>query len=80
MIEIRRIHTQLEEIRHEFGPPPERPQLRGAIAVVLTNPYAGRYVAEILPMMAALQRVGADMARQLRAAMDVPVEGIQSYG
>jgi hypothetical protein len=80
MIEIRRTLTQVEDIHHEFGPRPDRPLRRGAIAVVLTNPFAGRYEPDILPMMDALTPVGIDMARQLHHAMDVPVERIESYG
>ncbi len=80
MIEIRRIFTQVEDIRHEFGPPPAEPLIRGAIAVVMTNPYAGRYEADILPMMKALEPVGVDMAQRLLAAMDVPRERIATYG
>lgn len=80
MIEIRRILTQVEQIHHEFGPVAATPLLRGAIAVVLTNPFAGRYVPDILPMMDALQPVGVDMAQRLRSAMNVPVERIESYG
>lgn len=80
MIEIRRIHTQVEDIHHEFGPAASVPLRRGAIAAVLTNPFAGRYESDILPMMDALNAVGVDMARRLRAAMDVPVERIESYG
>jgi hypothetical protein len=70
----------VEDIHHEFGPPASQPLRRGAIAAVLTNPFAGRYVSEIVPMMDALQPVGIDMAQRLRAAMDVPVERIESYG
>ena len=80
MITIRRIVTHVEDIHHEFGPPASEPLRRGAIAAVLTNPFAGRYVAEIVPMMDALQPVGIEMAQRLRAAMDVPVERIESYG
>jgi hypothetical protein len=80
MITIRRLLTRVEDIHHEFGPAAQRPQRRGAIAAVLTNPYAGRYVDDILPMMDALQPLGITMAQQLRAAMDVPVERIESYG
>ncbi|MBV8620374.1 MAG: amino acid synthesis family protein [Curvibacter sp.] len=80
MIEIRRVFTHVEDIRHEFGPVAEMPLLRGAIGAVLTNPFAGRYVEDILPMMDALQSVGVDMAQRLRAAMDVPVERIEGYG
>ena len=34
LIQIRRIHTQVEDIHHEFGPPPAQPLRRGAIAAV----------------------------------------------
>lgn len=80
MITIRRIVTHVEEIHHEFGPPARQPLRRGAISAVLTNPFAGRYVGEIVPMMDALQPVGIEMAQRLRAAMDVPVERIEGYG
>ena len=80
LIEVRRVLTQVEDIHHEFGPIAAVPLRRGAIAVVLTNPFAGRYEPDILPMMAALNPLGAELARRLRAAMDVPVERIQGYG
>ena len=80
MIEIRRIHTHVEDIHHEFGPVAAVPLRRGAISVVLTNPFAGRYVADIVPMMDALQPVGIEMAEKLRAAMNVPAERIEGYG
>lgn len=80
LIDIRRIFTQVEDIFHEGGPRAAQPLRRGAIAAVLSNPYAGRYEPDILPMMDALSPVGLDMARRLLAAMDVPVERIQGYG
>ena len=80
MIEIRRIVTMVEDIHHEFGPPPPQPLRRGAIAAVLTNPFAGRYEAQILPMMEALNPVGIDMAQRLLAAMAVPADRIEGYG
>ncbi len=80
LIDIRRIVTQVEDIFHEGGPPAAVPLKRGSIAVVLTNPYAGRYEPNILPMMDALQPVGIDMARRLLAAMNVPADHIQGYG
>ena len=80
MIEIRRVFTHVEHIHHEFGPPSEHPLVRGAIGAVLTNPFAGRYEPDILPMMALLDPVGVDMARQLLLAMAVPVEHIATYG
>ncbi len=80
MIEIRKVFTQVEQIHHEFGPRAATPLVRGAIGVVLANPFAGRYEPDILPMMKLLDPVGVDMAHRLRAAMDVPVERIATYG
>ena len=80
MIDVRRVFTQVEQINHEFGPAPARPLLRGAIAAVLTNPFAGRSEHDILPMMALLDPVGLELARRLLAAMAVPVERIATYG
>ena len=80
MIEIRRTHTHVEDIFHEFGPVAATPLRRGFIAAVLTNPFAGRYEPNILPMMDALNDVGTQMAHQLLAAMGVDRAQIESYG
>jgi hypothetical protein len=80
LIEIRRIVTCVEDIRHEFGPPPDQPLRRGAIAAVLKNPFAGRYEEHILPMMEQLEPVGIEMAHRLHAALGVPKERIEAYG
>src|SRR5258707_431 len=80
LIELRRVLTQVEDIHHEFGPPPPEPLRRGTIAAVLRNPYAGRHEPEILPMRDALQPLGVWLAERLQAAMTVPVERIEGYG
>lgn len=80
MIEVRRVLTQVEDIHHEFGPPAAKPLRRGWVAAVLANPYAGRYVEDIVPMMEALSPVGLQMAKTLLAALAVPAAAVQGYG
>jgi len=80
LIDIRRIATSVEDIFHEGGPRATHPLRRGSIAAVLTNPYAGRYEPDILPLMAALNPVGLDLAQRLLAALAVPATAIQGYG
>jgi hypothetical protein len=80
MIDIRRIFTQVEDIFHEFGPPATAAAAARCHRAVLTNPYAGRYEPDILPMMEALNPLGLAMAQQLLAAMAVPAERIEGYG
>ncbi|MGQ9368019.1 amino acid synthesis family protein [Azospirillum sp. ST 5-10] len=80
MIEIRRIQVTVEEVFHEGGPAAAVPQRRGAVCAVLTNPFAGRYVADIAPMMDALKPVGLDMARRLLSALGGDAPAIEGYG
>jgi hypothetical protein len=80
MIQIRRTLSHVEDIHHEFGPVAAVPLRRGAIAAVLTNPFAGRYEPNLLPLMDALGPVGLEMAQRLLAAMDVSAARIQGYG
>jgi hypothetical protein len=44
---------------------------------VLTNPFAGRYEASIMPMMEALNPLGLEMSRRLLAALGVDRRGIE---
>jgi hypothetical protein len=80
MIEVREVFTQVEEIFHEFGPPAAKPLKRGAVAAVLTNPFAGRYEPNIMPMMELLNPVGLEMTKRLIAAMGVTPKDIEGYG
>jgi hypothetical protein len=80
MIEVREVFTQVEEIFHEFGPPAAKPLKRGAVAAVLTNPFAGRYEPNIMPMMELLNPIGLEMTKRLIAAMGVTPKDIEGYG
>jgi len=80
LIEIRRICTITEEIRRETGPAPGRIHHRAAVLAVLTNPYAGRYEPDILPMMEALKEPGLEMARRCLDALGGDAKAVAGYG
>jgi glutamate-1-semialdehyde aminotransferase len=46
-----------------LDPPAPKPLRRGAIAAVITNPFAGRFVPDIAPFMEELKPVGLMLAR-----------------
>ncbi|WP_406349300.1 amino acid synthesis family protein [Streptomyces sp. NBC_00144] len=79
-IDIRRIATDIDHVFHEGGPRTDEPLIRGAIAAVIKNPFAGRYVEEISPLMEDLKPLGVSLAEQLLATMSVGAEQIESYG
>lgn len=79
-IDVRKIVTVVEEIWHEGGPRARQPRVRGAVLMVIGNPYAGRYVEDILPMMEALNPLGVEMSKRLVAALGGDPTAIEAYG
>lgn len=79
LVKVRKFVTHVEEILHEFGPPAAEPQLKGYIAAVCANPYAGRYVEDLMPLMEALKPLGTAMAERLIATLG-GADKIVSYG
>ena len=79
-INVRKITLSIDEIRHDGGPPLARPILKGWIGAVVANPYAGRYVPDIAPMMVALKPLGLECSRRLLAALGNDPAGIEAYG
>jgi hypothetical protein len=80
LIEVRKFVTSVEEIWHEGGPVAATPLKMGAIAAVLRNPYAGKYVQDIMPMMDALKPFGLEMSRRLIAALGGEPKKIEGFG
>ena len=78
-VQVRKLVLSVEEVRHDNGPPLATPLLRGSAAAVLKNPYAGRYVADIQPMMEALKPLGREMAARLVEALG-GAGRIEAYG
>jgi hypothetical protein len=80
LIDIRRICLITEEVFRETGPAPGRILRRAAALAVMTNPYAGRYEPDILPMMEALKEPGLMMARRCLDALGGDPKRIAGYG
>lgn len=76
---IRRITTQIEEIRHEGGPAATPPALRGAVFAICANPFAGRYVEDLQGAMEDLKPLALELTDRLVAAMGGR-DGIDAYG
>jgi len=77
---IRKSFITIEEIFHEGGPPSARPLRRGAVASVIVNPYAGRYVESITDFIDDLRPLGLQMAKDLLKAFGDEPSLIEGYG
>jgi hypothetical protein len=79
-VEIRKRIVTVEDIFHEGGPRAGTPYRRAAILSVIKNPFAGRYVEDILGFSDDLKPLGLEMAQALIAALGAGPKGIQGYG
>lgn len=79
VVSMRKMILSVEEIRHEGGPAAKVPLLRGAVSAVITNPFAGRFEAEITGFMDDLKPLGLHMAQRLVDALG-GADKIEGYG
>jgi hypothetical protein len=76
-MDIRKLLTFIEETRSEFGRP-GTPRLRKVAAVaIVTNPFAGRYEADLSPLTDASAAIGREIAAIARDLLGLEPE---SYG
>jgi len=75
---IRRYYTFIEHKPIEAGRPHGEPLRKVAAVAIVENPYAGRYVEDLEPLIAASECLGKELARLAVEAL-APYEA-QSYG
>jgi hypothetical protein len=79
-VEERKRVVSIEEIYHEGGPVAAEPYRRGFILSVIKNPFAGRYVQDIVGFSDDLKPLGLAMAKALIAALGGDAKAIEGYG
>jgi hypothetical protein len=80
IVDIRKRLVIVEDIFHEGGPRAGTPYRRGAIVSVIRNPFAGRYVEDILGFSDDLKPLGLEMALALIEALGGDPKRIEGYG
>jgi len=79
-VQIRKKLTQIEEVFHEGGPLAAHPLRRAAILAVIQNPFAGKYVENIVGFMDDLKPLGLEMARSLINVLGGDAKAVEGYG
>lgn len=78
LIQVRKRSLQVETIHHEGGPAAARPLRLAAACAVIRNPYAGRYEPDLMPFMAELRGLGAELAQELVQVLGK--DRVEAYG
>lgn len=80
IVEVRKIVACSEEVRHDGGPPLNKPVKKAWVAAVVKNPFAGRYEPEIASMMDALKPLGLECSERLVQALGGDATIVEAYG
>jgi hypothetical protein len=77
---VRKSVITIDEIFHEGGPVASVPLRRGSVCTVIENPFAGRYVEEIVGFIDDLKPLGLKMAQDLIDALGGDPTVVEGYG
>lgn len=77
---IRKIVTVVEETLMEGGRNVSPPTRRAAAIAVIENPFAGRYVEDLAPLITIGEELGELLASKAVAALGIEGSRAQSYG
>ncbi len=77
---IRKLMVSVEETKSEMGQAIEPPARKAVAAAVIENPFAGRYVQDLKPLMDIGEELGDLLTRRCVAALGIEGGRAESYG
>jgi Amino acid synthesis len=80
LVKLRKYVSILEETHHDGGPALAQPVLKAVVGGVVANPYAGRHVEDIQPMMKALEPLAVDLTERVMKLLDARGSELEAYG
>ncbi len=78
--EIRKTVVTVETIHHDGGPRADKPLRIVVAAAVVANPFAGRYVEDLMPYMNGLKPLSIQLTNMGLEALGVQPAEIQVFG
>jgi hypothetical protein len=80
LVKLRKYVSMLEETHHDGGPRLNRPVTKAVVGGVIANPYAGRHVEDIQPMMKALEPLAVDLTERVMKLLGAKGSELEAYG
>jgi hypothetical protein len=77
---IRKLFTIVDETHTEMGKAVSPPVRRAVACAVIENPFAGRYVEDLNPLIEISEELGELLTQRCIAALGIPGGKAESYG
>lgn len=79
-MEVRKYVTVVEEILEEGGRSMDPPGKRAAAIAVIKNPFAGKFVEDLTPLIDIGDKLGGILGKMAVSALGIAPEKAESYG
>ena len=79
-VRLRKYVATVEETHHDGGTVLTRPVAKAVVGAVIANPFAGRHVADIQPMMKALEPLAVDLTERVMRLLNAKGSDLEAYG
>lgn len=80
LVKIRKYVGMVEETHHDGGATLTRAVRKAVVGGVIANPYAGRYVEDIQPMLKALEPLAIELTHRVIKLLGVTGPELEAYG
>ncbi len=80
LVKLRKYVGMVEETHHDGGAVLAKPVRKAVMGGVIANPYAGRYVEDIQPMLKALEPLAIDLTQRVMKLLGAAGPELEAYG
>lgn len=80
LVKVRKYVSLVDETLHDGGPDLTNPVRKAVVGGVVANPFAGRYVEDLLPMVQALEPLAMELTNRLMKMLGATGQEFEAYG
>ena len=80
LVKVRKYVSLVDETLHDGGPDLTKPVRKAVVGGVVANPFAGRYVEDLLPMVQALEPLAMELTNRLMKVLGATGQEFEAYG
>jgi hypothetical protein len=80
LVKVRKYVGIVDETLHDGGPDLTKPARKALVGGVVANPFAGRYVEDLRPMVQALEPLAMDLTNRLMKMLGATGREFEAYG
>lgn len=80
LVKVRKYVSLVDETLHDGGPDLTKPVRKAVVGGVVANPFAGRYVEDLRPMVQALEPLAMELTNRLMKMLGATGQEFEAYG